>query len=123
MMARTCGTAVVASLLTLVASSGYGQAATEQQSLRRAKTTITGNVLSNVYTGEKDKSLFVIAYDGPPEIKAEFEKLMAEYYPDDGLDADAAQKLQDQFMARLRYSIDGPLAEKIYKEARRWRKP
>ena len=79
--------------------------------------TIKGMVLNNVHTGEKNKSVFVYALDGPPEVKAEFEKIMAEYYPDKGLDGDAARKLLDQFTKRLKYFIDGPLADKLQKNA------
>jgi hypothetical protein len=79
--------------------------------------TLIGNVLSNVHTGEKDRSVFLLAYDGTPEIKAEFAKIVADYFPDGGLDADAARKLQDKFMALLTYRIDGPLADKLWKDA------
>ena len=111
-MLRTArGTVTVAGLLVLLVACGLGHAA-------EAEITIKGNVLSNIHTGEKERSLFMLAYDGTPEIEAEFEKIMAEYHPEKGLDADAARKLQDQFMARLKYYIDGPLADKMYKEAR-----
>jgi hypothetical protein len=42
---------------------------------------------------------------------------MADCYPDKGLDADAARKLQDQFTARLKYYIDGPHADELHKKA------
>ncbi len=48
------------------------------------QVTILGMVLNHVHTGEKDPSVFVYALDGPPQIKSEFEKIMAEYYPDRG---------------------------------------
>jgi len=82
-----------------------------------AEVTLKGNVLSNVHTGEKEKALFMLAYDGTPEIKAEFEKIMADFYPNKGLDADAARKLQEQFMTRLRYEIAGPVSDDLYKKA------
>lgn len=82
-----------------------------------AQVTIRGNVLSNIHTGEKQKSLFLLAYGGTPEIEAEFNRIMAEFYPERGLDADAARRLQDQFMTRLVYHVDGPLADKLWKEA------
>ncbi len=116
-------TEVIAGLLVFFALAGHGLAQEAQPKpvppaqAAGGEVTIQGNVLSNVHTGEKDKSLFLLAYDGTPEIKAEFEKIMAEHYPDKGLDADAARKLQDQFMARLQYHIDGPLVDKMYKEA------
>ena len=55
------------------------------------EVTIKGMVLNNVHTGEKEKSVFVYALDGPPEIRAEVDRIMAEYYPAKGLDGDAAQ--------------------------------
>jgi hypothetical protein len=111
-MARVCTMAVIAGPLALffLAGSAIAQPAT-------GEVTIKGNVLSNVHTGEKDKRVFLLAYDGTPEINAQFAKIMAEYYPDRGLDADAARTLQDQFMTRLTYDIDGPLTEKMFKDA------
>lgn len=47
---------------------------------------------------------------------AEVQKIMAEY-PDKGLDAEAARKVQNQFTARLKYFIDGPHADELYKKA------
>jgi hypothetical protein len=79
--------------------------------------TIKGIVLNNVHTGERKKSVFVYALEGTAEIKGELEKLMAEHYPDKGLDAGAAKKLQDQFTARLKYFIDGSHADELYKKA------
>ena len=81
------------------------------------EVTIKGNVLSNVHTGVNGKTVFLLAYDGTPEIQATFEKIMVECYPDQGLDADTACKLQDQFMTRLKYQVDGPLVDAMWKEA------
>lgn len=78
---------------------------------------IKGMVLNNVHTGEQEKSVFVYALDGTPEIRAEVAKILAEHYPDKGLDGDAARALQDQFTARLKYFIAGPHAEELYKKA------
>ena len=82
------------------------------------EVTIRGNVLSNIHTGEKSQSVFLLAYDGTPEIEAEFERIMAEHFPDAGLDADAARRVQDLFMRRLKYDVDGPLVEEMWKETR-----
>jgi hypothetical protein len=123
MMAKVSVAAVVAGLLVLFVAAGHGLAQEAPPPRSPAaqpaggEVTIQGNVLSNVHTGEKDKSLFLLAYNGTPAIKAEFDKIMAEHYPDKGLDADAARNVQDQFMTRLKYHIDGPLVEKMYKEA------
>lgn len=81
------------------------------------QVTIMGMVLNHVHTGEKDRSVFVYALDGPPQIKSEFEKIMAEYYPERGLDGDAARTLLDQFTARLKYFVDGPMADKLERDA------
>jgi len=94
---------------------GAGEDAKSRDSVN--PVTLKGMVLNNAHTGEKADSVFVYALDGPPEIKAEFEKIMAEHYPDRGLDADAARKLLDQFTQSLKYFIDGPLADKLQKDA------
>lgn len=47
----------------------------------------------------------VVAIDGSPSIAAVVKKIMDEFYPDKGLDADAAMKLQDQFNTRLKFYL------------------
>ncbi len=79
--------------------------------------TLKGMVLNHVHTGETKPAVFVYALDGPPPIQTEFEKVLADYYPERGLDGDAARTLLDQFTARLKYFVDGPMAEKLQKEA------
>jgi formylglycine-generating enzyme required for sulfatase activity len=54
---------------------------------------------------EADHGLVVFAIDGTPEIRAEVDRIVKEFYPDRGLDAKAAQKLMDQFSARLKYHL------------------
>jgi len=110
---------LVAVFVAIAHSPGATRAAEAAGSLAATggQITIKGMVLNNVHTGEKDKSVFVYALDGPPQIKAEFEKIMAEYYPDKGLDGDAARELLNQLTARLKYFIDGPLAEKLVNDA------
>jgi hypothetical protein len=81
------------------------------------KVTIKGMVLNNVHSGEDQESVFVYALDGTPQIRAEVDRIMAENYPDKGLDGDAARKLLDQFTAKLKYVIDGPQAEELRKKA------
>ena len=81
------------------------------------EVTIKGMVLNNVHTGEDQTSVFVYALDGTPEIRAVVDRIMAQDYPDKGLDGDAARKLQDQFTAKLKYFIDGPHADELCKKA------
>ena len=83
----------------------------------RGEVTIKGMVLNNVHTGENTKSVFVYALDGTPEIRAEVDRIMAENYPDKGLDGDAARKMQDQFTAKLKYFITGPHADELCQKA------
>ncbi len=88
------------------------------QGAEQAETvTIKGMVLNHIHTGEKDPAVFVYALDGPPPVKAEFEKIMADYYPERGLDADAARALLDRFTAGLKYFVNGPMANQLEKEA------
>jgi hypothetical protein len=76
------------------------------------ETTIIGNTMTNSYLGKSQKGVFVYALDGPPAIKAEFETIMAGY-PDDGLDADTAERIQDEFTKRLKFNIKGEGADKL----------
>ncbi|MBI3858313.1 MAG: SUMF1/EgtB/PvdO family nonheme iron enzyme [Planctomycetes bacterium] len=52
-----------------------------------------------------DHGLAVFALDGSPEIRAEVDRIVKEFYPDKGLDADAAQKLMDQYSAKLKFRL------------------
>lgn len=108
-----------AALWCAVGAAGQPFAARQTTAPADKEVAITCNALSNVHTGQKDRSLFLLAFDGTPEIRAEFERILADGFPDKGLDADAAVKLQDQFMTRLRYDVvlDGPVAEKLWKTA------
>ncbi len=81
------------------------------------EVTIKGMVLNNVHTGENQTSVFVYALGGTPEISAEVDRIMAQNYPDKGLDGDAARKLQDQFTAKLKYFIDGAHAQELHNKA------
>jgi formylglycine-generating enzyme required for sulfatase activity len=89
-----------------------------------ADVTLKGSLMCNGACipdpKEKDHGLVLFAIDGTAEIRAELDKIMKELYPDKGLDAAAAQKLMDQFSARLKYYIapDSPaLTEKDKKNA------
>ncbi len=52
-----------------------------------------------------DHVMVVYAIDGTADIRAAVEDIMTEFYPDRGLDGDAAEKLLHQFTARLKYHI------------------
>jgi formylglycine-generating enzyme required for sulfatase activity len=104
-------------LLALLPAAAPAADAGESSPPSGDQVTVKGMVLNNVHTGVKDVSVFVYALDGPPQVKAEFDRIMSEFYPDRGLDGDAARKLLDQFTARMKYFIDGPLADKLQKDA------
>jgi len=54
---------------------------------------------------EDHNYMVIFAVDGSPGIASRVKKIMDEFYPDKGLDADAAVKLQDQFNAQLKFYI------------------
>jgi formylglycine-generating enzyme required for sulfatase activity len=55
---------------------------------------------------DEDHVLVLFAVDGTPEIRAEVDKIVKEFYPETGLDGAAAQKVMDQFSARLKFYLD-----------------
>jgi formylglycine-generating enzyme required for sulfatase activity len=76
---------------------------------RGAEVTLQGSVVCNgacVPDPKKaDHGLVVFAIGGTAEVRATVERITKDYYPDKGLDAEAAQKLMDQFSTRLKYHI------------------
>jgi formylglycine-generating enzyme required for sulfatase activity len=52
-----------------------------------------------------DHGMVLFAIDGTPDVRAEVDRIVNEFYPAKGLDAEAAQKLMDQFSTRLKYYI------------------
>jgi len=54
---------------------------------------------------KEDHVMVVFAVDGSPEIAARVRRIMDEHYPEKGLDAEAAEKLQDQWIAHLKFFI------------------
>src|SRR5262249_55226154 len=71
---------------------------------RGDEVTLKGSVVCNGACvpdpKKEDHGLVVFAIDGTAEIRATLERIMKDYYPDKGLDAEAAQKLMDQFSTR-----------------------
>jgi formylglycine-generating enzyme required for sulfatase activity len=75
-----------------------------------AEVTLQGSVVCNgacVPEPKKDDHVLALfAIDGTPEVRATVDRIVKDFYPDKGLDAEAAQKLMDQFSTRLKYYID-----------------
>jgi formylglycine-generating enzyme required for sulfatase activity len=105
----------LAAILLAITLAGYARA----QDRSKAPVTIKGSMVCNGACipdpKVEDHVMVVFAADGTDEIRAEVDKLMKEFYPDKGLDADAAQKLMDQFTARLKYHItpDSPALKDV----------
>ncbi len=93
--------ALVAGLFLSLGKSGYGQEGPE--------VTIKGALQCNgTCVAEpklEDHAWVIVAVDGSPEIAAQVKKIMDEFYPEKGLDADAAKKLNDQFDKQLKFFI------------------
>ena len=86
---------------------------------RGAEVTLQGSVVCNGACipdpKKEDHGLVVFAIDGTDEVRATLEKIMKEFYPDKGLDAEAAQKLMDEFSKHLKYHIapDSPALKEV----------
>ena len=59
----------------------------------------------------EDKVWVVFAVDGSPEIAGRVKKVMDEFYPDTGLDADHALKLAKAYEADLKFFVDNTFDE------------
>jgi formylglycine-generating enzyme required for sulfatase activity len=120
-------TAVI--ILQVVSPCGHGQQVLEKPSLEARPVTIEGCLLCDWVTLSNPKTSYgpppldpehafaIYALSGTPEIRATVERIIAEYYPERGLDADAAQTLQDQFTRRLKYFVaaDSPALNDMLK--------
>jgi formylglycine-generating enzyme required for sulfatase activity len=97
-------TKTAAVLLALLAQTGTSSAPQGQ-----AEVTIRGGLQCNgmcVPDPKKDDHILCLfAVDGSPEIVQRVKKIVDELYPEKGLDAEAAQKLQDRFAAELKYYV------------------
>jgi len=103
--------AIVSAVLTLSMSSSELKAAPATEP---AEVTLQGSMVCNgacIPDPKADDHVMVLfAIDGTPEVRAEVAAIIAELYPEKGLDADAAAKLMDRFSERLKFYIspDGP---------------
>jgi hypothetical protein len=107
-LAKACGWTLVLAALGCAVWARSAPAA-EAPPPAGVEVTLKGSLVCNgacIADPKPDDHLLVLyAIDGTPEVRAEVEKIMAGFYPEQGLDADAAQKLMDQFTARLKYYI------------------
>lgn len=108
MNARWRGPGIAASVLMLVALARYALA--DGTSLPPGReVTLKGSMVCNGACipdpKAKDHMMVIFAIEGTREIRAEVDNIMKTFYPDKGLDGDAAQKLIDQFNTRLKFYI------------------
>jgi hypothetical protein len=78
-------------------------AAAEQESTIQGSLMCNGACLPD--PKPSDHVMVLYAIDGTPEIRFALAKLMAELYPQRGLDADSATKFMNEFAARLKYDV------------------
>jgi formylglycine-generating enzyme required for sulfatase activity len=89
---------------------------------RGVEVTLQGSVVCNGACipdpKKEDHGLVVFAIDGTAEVRATLERILKDFYPDKGLDAEAAQKLMDQFSTHLKYHItpDSPALQTMKKK-------
>jgi len=71
------------------------------------EVTLRGAVLTTGHYYQNTKEVFLVmyAFDGPPEVKKTLDEVLAQY-PKEGLDAEHAERLEEQFDAKLRYYLD-----------------
>ena len=98
-----CGWKLAAAALVLVALAGYACA-------QGAEVTIKGALQCNGATvpdpKTEDHAWVIVAVDGSPEIAAKVKEVMDNFYPEKGLDAEAAQKVHMEFDKQLKFFYD-----------------
>ena len=95
--------------LLIVLALAAGAQAIGQSQARGAEVTLKGSMVCNGACIPDPKSgdhlMVVFAIDGTDEVRAEVSKIIKDFYPDKGLDADAAEKLMEQYSTRLKFYI------------------
>ena len=125
MRTRTCCVAVTA-LVALLAACGQGRAQEAEPAPAGPVVTIKGNVMCQRalvpplgVCGRNSKYIpIVIALDGTPEIRAEVDRIMKEFWPArNTLDCDQAKRLNDVWLERLTFHIAPfPERDQLHKE-------
>jgi formylglycine-generating enzyme required for sulfatase activity len=102
-MGRTCAgwlpAAALVLICVLVSSSGWAQEITIKGAMQCNGMTVPSP------TAEDHNYMVIFAVDGSPDVQALVKKVLDAFYPDKGLDADTAVKLQDAYIAQLKFCI------------------
>src|SRR5262249_18292689 len=108
-MSRKWRVSGLAALFLIVASPAAFIPAQGQSPPQPTQVTLKGSLICNGARipdpQDDDHFMVLFAIDGTPEIRAEVDRIIKEFYPDKGLDGEAAQKLMDQFSERLKFCI------------------
>ena len=123
MKATILGAAAISAFLISMVTLAYGA----DSALNGQTVTLKGIRMNETHMREeadwdnragkgKKEFVFLIVHDGPPEIKAEVDRIWEKFHPGQNLDADAAVELEKQFKSRMLYYIDGPLAAGMAKK-------
>jgi len=98
----------VAAVLALAALTPYSLAE-DRPSARTAEVTLRGSLICNGACvpdpKEKDHLLVLFAINGSNDIRAEVDRIIKDCYRDEGLNAEAAQKLLEQFNGRIKFFL------------------
>jgi len=121
---------IVAGVLASVLTCGYGRAQETRPAPQGPQVTLKGvltweaTCIPNPTRKDYDEKMLVFfAVEGSPEVKAEADSIMKEYWPGDTLDCDQAQKVNDEWIKRLKYYVTpGDVAAKNAKDCR-WGNP
>ncbi|MHC5034429.1 MAG: formylglycine-generating enzyme family protein [Planctomycetota bacterium] len=121
-----CVLIIIAAAAVGAVASGAGRAAEAGQTPEVCEVTVKGNVVCHRATmptpwdgttQDRDHLPVVFAFEGTPEITAAVADLMDKCWPPQGLDVEAAQKLNDEWGRRLAYRVaPGPLTDEIHEE-------
>ena len=89
------------------------------------KVTLVGNLLASAHVlgmtkaADQEKHTFMIAFDGTPGIRAAFDQILKDFWPDgSSLDGDSALELENQLVERLQFNLDGPQEAAMWKEVK-----
>lgn len=89
-------------------------AATQSATASGPAVTLTGCLMCDMQCTAKkwdhnpsgpEHVLVLYAFDGTPQVKAEVDSIMKEFWPGDTLDGDQARKLMDEFTKRTKYYL------------------
>ncbi|GEM_PF-2452230 len=120
----------VVAILTVLSASTFGAAAlpaveaavipgTGKPPVIAGEVKIVGNIICSNHTGFGEGRVWVVALDGPKEIKDEYDAILAKYYSntEGSLNSTQARALQNQFTSRLMYNVDGSEQAALFKAA------